>query len=166
MALGTKQTSLDLFHHRFPVLDLGNSFFELFGDISAYGELNPPKGGVSLLAVLHEIMLIPGSVGTEIDLFHLFGKEIEGLFQDPELFKTCGNISVPELRMEHQLCFSPPDIEGLIGLKAFIGKERVFLLCLHERGIHIKGRFCRGAVLLDGGDEVPVYLYECLEMGV
>lgn len=52
-------------------------------------------------------MLISGSVGTKINLFHSFGKQIKGLFQDPELLKSCGDIPIPELKYGASIVFLP-----------------------------------------------------------
>src|SRR5208283_4745597 len=154
-----------VFRDGFPFLRLGHRFFELFCHISPYGELDPAETLVlPFLAILEEIVLIAGGIGTEIDLFHSLGEHVEGFGEYPELIKSRGDVPVPELRVEDKLSLRPPDVEGLIRLVPLVGEQGVFFLRMNEGRIHVEGRFCTGMVSLDGGDEIPVYLNEAREV--
>ena len=123
-----------------------------------------PKRCFSFLAVFEEIMLIARRIRTEIDILHPFREHVEGFLEYPELFVSRGDIPIPELRVKDKPCFRPKDVERLIGFISLVGEEGVFFLRFYERGVHVQGGFLFRTAFLDGGDEVPVYLHESLEM--
>jgi hypothetical protein len=85
-----------------------------------------------------------------------FREHGEGLFEDPELLITRGDVSVTELGMQNQFLLGPPEIERLVCFVSLVGEQGIFFLCVNKRGIAVEGSFRLRTVLLDGGDKVPV----------
>jgi len=52
---------------------------------------------------------------------------------------SCGDVAVPELRVEDEMLLRPVCIERLIGSIPFIGEEGILFCSRVKGGIHIEG---------------------------
>ena len=97
-----------------PFLCVTDCFFEFRRHVAADGELNLPEAGVLLCiaAPRHEIVLVPCRIGPESHGGDLFGKKRQSVDENTELFMACGDIAVPELRVEEKTVFRPVGIQG------------------------------------------------------
>lgn len=97
-----------------PFLCVTDCFFEFGGHIATDGELNLTEAGVLLCiaAPRHEIVLVPCRIRAEPHGGDLFGKKRQSVDENAELFMACGDIAVPELRVEEKTVFRPVGIQG------------------------------------------------------
>ena len=111
-----------------PLVCLTDRLLELGGHIRTDGELDPAEAFIlAPVAVRQKLMLVACSIGAETDRLHPGREESEGVDEDPELFISCRDIAVPELRMEDTSEFGPVGVQGLIGLVSLIGEEGFLL---------------------------------------
>ena len=72
----------------------------------------------------------------------------QAVLHDAQLLVPGGHVAVAELRIEHRALFRPPAVQRLIRLEPLVAEQRVALVRLDQRRVHVQRRRRRGLVLL------------------
>ena len=72
----------------------------------------------------------------------------QAVFQDAQLLVSGGHVAVAELRIEHRALLRPPAVQRLIRLELLVAKQRLALVRLDQRRVHVQRRRGRGLTLL------------------
>ena len=84
--------------------------------------------------------------------------------QHPQLLVPGGNIPVAELRVQDRALLSPETVQRLIGLEPFVAVQRIPLVGLDQRGVHVQRRRRRGLVCLNAAEQRLIDLPQAAEL--
>ena len=122
---------------------------ESLGHVGADRELDHAKARVfSLAAIEQQLFLIARRVRTQRDCPHAVRQMAQAVFQDAQLLVSGGHVAVAELRIEHRALLRPPAVQRLIRLELLVAKQRLALVRLNQRRVHVQRRRGRGLTLL------------------
>ena len=116
------------------------------------------SGGASsrVVALRHEVMPCSPAYRSGAGPLLPLAAELEGADKDAELFIPCGDVAVPELRVQEKTLFRPVGIQGLIGSVPFVREETVSFPWFDEGGVHVEGGASDGVSVIDLSDEIGV----------
>src|SRR5271166_686605 len=122
------------------------------------GEFDHPEALVLALgAILQKTLLIAGRIRAQVKLRYAARQQARRLFENAQLLVPGRNIAVAELRMHDQALLRPPGVERLIGLEALVTVQRLTLVRLDQRGVHVERRLRRRALRLNRPQKLAVH---------
>ena len=88
------------------------------------------------------------ALGAQRDRLHALRQMAQALLQNAQLLVTGGHVAVAELRIQHRALFRPPAVQRLIRLELLVAMERVALVRLDQRRVHVQRRRLRRLVFV------------------
>src|SRR3990172_5965576 len=139
-------------------LHLRHRLFELQRHRSPHRKTDHPEPLVRPLgAIAQQIISVTGCIAAEKHLLHAFRKTRKGLLQNPHQIVVRRNVPVTKLRVRHNPLLRPVHRQRLGRTVMLVAEQRLLLLRLHQRRVHVQSRCGHRMPPLHKTHQVPVH---------